>query len=258
MPPTRPGTEYPGVCCTPQATKEKSFVHRAAGMMQKSYRQWKEGQGITEVFLLVKEEVTSGANPSSHRYSSLPARLTQSRAGSCVPEPPMHTFLALHSKDHVLHHTPFPGSVVPDHHRWKNCLVFQCLPVKRLCLFRATHSSTHCLEGQSGACSGMSIPWPSHHTSRALSKGIDTGPQHPSGAQGSSMAQVCDRPLSRWAIMSYHQPIPLTPSSSSAHPNTTQIQAAQERLCLVLMHIPLARGGTRPPQGAAMGIHPLS
>lgn len=90
VPPTRPCT---GVCRTPQTTKEKSFGHRAAGMMQKSYRQWKQGQGITEVFILAKEEVTSGASPSCHRYSSLPAQLTQSRAGSCVPEPPMHTFL---------------------------------------------------------------------------------------------------------------------------------------------------------------------
>lgn len=94
VPPTRPCTEYPGVCRTPQAAKEKNFRHRAAGMMQRSYRQWKQGQGITEVFILAKEEVTSGANPSSHRCASLPARLTQSRAGSCMPEPLIYTFLA--------------------------------------------------------------------------------------------------------------------------------------------------------------------
>lgn len=94
VPPTRPCTECPGVCHTPQAAKEKSFRHRAAGMMQRSYRQWKQGQGITAVFILAKEEVTSGANPSSHRYSSLPAQLMQSRAGSCMPEPCIYTFLA--------------------------------------------------------------------------------------------------------------------------------------------------------------------
>lgn len=94
VPPTRPCTEYLAVCRTPQASMEKSFRPRAAGMMQRSYRQWKQGQGIKEVFILAKEEVTSGAKPSSHRYSSLPARLTQSRAGSCMPEPRVHTFLA--------------------------------------------------------------------------------------------------------------------------------------------------------------------
>lgn len=63
-------------------------------MMQRSYRQWKQGQGITAVFILAKQKLTSGANPSSHRYSSLPARLMQSRAGSCMPEPCIYTFLA--------------------------------------------------------------------------------------------------------------------------------------------------------------------
>lgn len=74
--------------------KQPRKRHKAAGMIQRSYRQWKQGQGITEVFILAKEEVTSRANPSSHRYSSLPAWLMQSRAGSCMHEPLIHTFLA--------------------------------------------------------------------------------------------------------------------------------------------------------------------
>lgn len=168
--------------------KQPRKRHKAAGMIQRSYRQWKQGQGITEVFILAKEEVTSRANPSSHRYSSLPAWLMQSRAGSCMHEPLIHTFLAC----------------------WRLCnpwITFSTTPHSQVLRCQITTGEgtafffSVCQQNPS-ASSGQPIPtltaWrdsqrlalarlPHGHLIipteyYAISKGIDADPQHPSGA----------------------------------------------------------------------------
>lgn len=255
VPPTSPWTEYPGVCCTPQAAKEKAQSSRddteklqAVETGTGNYRSIYFGQGRSD--LQSKPQL-----PQIFLTASLVDAVQSWEMHAWTSHPHIPGLLeALYSMDYFLHHTPFPGSVVPDHHRWRNCPFFQCLPAKPLCLLRATHPNTHCLERQSETCSGMSsshghLIIPTEYY--AISKGIDADPQHPSGAS------INDTSLWQTPLMVGHHVI------SPAHsPDTIQILNPPKyhpnsgwtgTLCLVLMHIPLAR----PPQNTAVGIHSL-